>query len=196
MTLRNQAYWILRGSALSLRIFRGTALPGGVFAPKTAVGHRQEPGGTEKFSSSVRTLHETPIVFSCRSPASAAQYCHEIQRRHGRTISRRTSGRSACRDWRGARRHSQESRRRLRGGNAVRHDRLLCAAPHLSGWVSLRPETAVALRGTGVAEESHGDLPHVGLLRLMVPNVLALYRQETGHGLGLHPLQDARRCGA
>ena len=31
---------------MSLRIFRNTALPGGVFVPKTAVGHRAEASGS------------------------------------------------------------------------------------------------------------------------------------------------------
>ena len=38
------------GSALSLGVFHGAALPGGVFVPKTAVGHRAE-AGHEKFQS-------------------------------------------------------------------------------------------------------------------------------------------------
>jgi len=38
------------GPASSVRIFRGTALPGGVFVLQTAVGHRaeaQKPGATK-----------------------------------------------------------------------------------------------------------------------------------------------------
>jgi len=46
-------------SAISLRTFRGAALPGGVFVTKTAVGHRAEARRHEKFSSWMRTLHES-----------------------------------------------------------------------------------------------------------------------------------------
>src|SRR5665213_456187 len=44
-------------SAMRLGIFRGTALPGGVFVPKTAVGHRAEARCHEKLPGSMRTLH-------------------------------------------------------------------------------------------------------------------------------------------
>jgi len=44
------------GSASSLGIFRGAALPGGVFVPKTAVGHPAEARCHEKFSSSSRAI--------------------------------------------------------------------------------------------------------------------------------------------
>ncbi|HZK79433.1 MAG TPA: hypothetical protein VFC46_00160, partial [Humisphaera sp.] len=47
---------VLVGFASSLRLVRGTALPGGVFVPKTAVGHRAEARCHEKFSSSPRTI--------------------------------------------------------------------------------------------------------------------------------------------
>ena len=43
------------GSAPGLGIFRGAALPGGVFVAGTAVGHRAEARCHEKFSSSPRT---------------------------------------------------------------------------------------------------------------------------------------------
>ncbi|HZK79474.1 MAG TPA: hypothetical protein VFC46_00365, partial [Humisphaera sp.] len=43
-----------------MRTFRGAALPGGVFGPKTAVGHRAEARRHEKFASSSRAFLTEP----------------------------------------------------------------------------------------------------------------------------------------
>src|SRR5665213_2891275 len=53
-------------SPMSLRIFHGTALPGGVFVPKTAVGHRAEARCHDKFSSLMRTLHEATARYRAK----------------------------------------------------------------------------------------------------------------------------------
>lgn len=86
-------------------------------------------------------------------------------------------------------------RRGLRGGHAVRHDRVLRPAPHLPGRLSLRSQVAVAVRGSGVAEELHVAVSHFRIWLYerseLASNGVGQDRQETRHGQVLHPFQKA-----
>src|SRR5262249_510507 len=53
----------------------------------------------------------------------------------------------------------REPRQGLRGGYAVRHDRLLRAPPGVPGWLPLRPQAAATVRRPGVPTEPHVPPP-------------------------------------
>src|SRR5581483_9591643 len=106
---------------------------------------------------------------------------HDQQRGDGGRIPGGTAGGTAGGDRRRAQRDSGEPAGRLRGDDAVRHDRLRRAAPPLPCRLPLRPEAASAACQPRLAEEPHVALPDVRLRPRahggVVPQRMDRYRQ-------------------
>jgi hypothetical protein len=127
-----------------------------------------------------------------------------IESENGFRLPRGAARRKARSPRSGAQGGPRESRLRVRGGDGLRDDGLVRAAPDLSGRIPHRSEPAASVRGARVAEELLLALPGRHLLRMrrgsdgrdarhaMVPRRLEEDGQEARHGKVVHPLQ-ARR---
>ncbi len=115
-----------------------------------------------------RKPSEHPFWADAGRGTKRSQYnaLHANQQGHERPGVPRPAARRATEGHRGgAAGHSEEPAEGIRGGCAVRHDRVRRAAQRLPARVSLRSPPAGSLRQPRVAEEPHGDLPHVHLRR-------------------------------